>query len=244
MAKREIIFSPSVSPSFNLAAEEYLFSAKTSDFLFLYINEPSVIIGSNQAVENEVDTAFCADNNIRIFRRLSGGGAVFHDFGNLNYCLIHEKTATPLSADFLIPIVHAIKSLNIPVKIGERKDLWLDDRKISGTASHVSKNRELHHGTLLYNADLEMLQAALNPPKRDSIRRATASVSSLVCNLRAFIEQKVGIKYDNAAFFGDFTQLLLNYYGVGRLSVFSDEDRGEIERLEGKYGCREWNYKM
>jgi lipoate-protein ligase A len=240
-----IIFSPFTEPSFNLAAEEFLFSTKTSDFVFLYINEPSVVIGSNQAVENEVDIDFCTEKNIRIFRRLSGGGAVFHDRGNLNYCLIHKKTEAPLSADFLTPIVHALKSLNIPVKIGERKDLWLNGNKISGTASHVSKNRELHHGTLLYDADLEMLQSALNPQKRDIVRKATASVPSSVCNLRAFIEQKVDIEYDSAAFFGDFTQLLLNYYGIRGLSVFLEEEMVEIAVLQRKkYLEEEWNYRM
>jgi len=210
----QFIFSPSTTSSFNLAAEKFLFSAKEGNFVFLYVNEPSVIIGSNQAVENEVDMNFCLHNNICILRRLSGGGAVYHDTGNLNYCFIHEKTATPLSADFLKPIVAVLTSLNIPVETGKRKDLWLDGYKISGTASHVSKNRELHHGTLLYDTDLEKLHRALNPPKRDFIRKATASIPSPVKNIRTFIEQKSGTAPDKSAFFEEFSRRLLDFYGA------------------------------
>ena len=227
---RRFIFSPSTEPSFNLAAEEFLFSALEGDFVFLYVNKPSVIIGSNQAAENEVDISFCTDNGIRIFRRLSGGGAVYHDEGNLNYCFIHEKTATPLSADFLKPIVTVLASLNIPVETGKRKDLWLNGYKISGTASHVSRNRELHHGTLLYDTNLTKLHRALNPPQRDVIRKATASVPSPVRNIRTFIEQKNGIAPDQSVFFEKFTRTLLNFYGVAVWTSFSDEEMGKIRK--------------
>ena len=226
------IFSPSTVPSFNLAAEEFLFSAQEGDFVFLYVNEPSVIIGSNQAVENEVDVHFCSNNHIRIFRRLSGGGSVYHDTGNLNYCFIHAKTAAPLSADFLKPILNALASLNIPVKTGKRKDLWLDGYKISGTASHVSKNRELHHGTLLYAADLKKLHCALNPEKRDVIRKATASVRSPVKNISTFIEKKNGMAPDKSVFFGEFTRILLDFYGIDALTSFSDEEMEKIHALQ------------
>jgi lipoate-protein ligase A len=240
----KVIFSSSTKPSFNLAAEEFFFSAHEEDILLLYISEPSVIIGSNQAIENEVDMGFCTENNIRIFRRLSGGGAVFHDTGNLNYCFIHKKTPAPLSADFLIPIVHVLKSFNIPVRIGERKDLWLGDCKISGTASHVAKNRELHHGTLLYDADLEKLSGALNPKKQNLIRKATPSVPSPVMNIRAFIEKKAGIEYDTVGFLGDFIQLLMNYFCIDSLRTFSEEQVREISVLEKKYLSREWIYRL
>ena len=103
----QIIYSPSNSSTFNLAAEEYLFLNRQDDLLFLYVNEPSVIIGCNQAIKNEVDLDFCAENDIRIVRRMSGGGAVYHDLGNLNYCFIKNKVAGefPLGGEFLLPIV-------------------------------------------------------------------------------------------------------------------------------------------
>src|SRR5690554_355681 len=161
-----IVVSRSNTPAFNLAAEEYLFSRKEEDFLFVYRNDPSVIIGSNQAVLNEVDLDFCIERDIRIIRRLSGGGAVYHDLGNFNYSFIHGKTEQPLSARFLIPVVDALHAIGIPVEIQKRKDLWIGDNKISGTASHLSGGRELHHGTLLYNSNLEMLKRALRSEDR------------------------------------------------------------------------------
>ena len=157
----KIVVSPSTIPSFNLAAEEYLFSRRGESFFFLYRNDPSVIIGSNQAVVNEVNQDYCIEQDIRILRRISGVGAVYHDRGNLNYSLLQDKTDAPLSGRFLEPVVAVLRALSVPAEVGKRKDLWLEDYKISGTASHVSLYRELHHGTLLYDTDLDALQQAL-----------------------------------------------------------------------------------
>ena len=105
-----ILQSPSNSPTFNLAAEEYLFSQRRDELIFLYVNEPCVIIGSNQVIENEVDVEFCKDNNIQVIRRISGGGAVYHDTGNLNYCFISNREPGRLSLDteFLNPIIEIL----------------------------------------------------------------------------------------------------------------------------------------
>jgi Lipoate-protein ligase A len=199
-----IVVSPSTTPAFNLAAEEYLFSKIGEDYLLLYVNDPSVIIGSNQAVLNEVDMDFCIDNGIRVIRRMSGGGAVYHDSGNLNYCFIRDKTEAPLSPRFLRPVVEVLLSLNIPVEIRKRKDLWLDGYKISGTASHVSNNRELHHGTLLYDTDLEILQKALTAERKNLFKKATASVPSPVKNIRTFLGEKKGDAPERNLFFDLF----------------------------------------
>jgi len=181
-----------VKEVFNLAAEEYLFSERQDDILFLYVNEPSVIIGSNQVIRNEVNLNFCAENNIRVVRRMSGGGAVYHDLGNLNYCFITNKTEgkSLLSADFLLPVVETLKLLNVPVEIGKRKDLWLQGGfKVSGTASHVSKNRELHHGTLLYDTDLDKLQKSLTVEDKDESLKGIVSVPSVVKNLKNSLQE-------------------------------------------------------
>src|SRR5690606_21954363 len=130
-------------------------------------------IGSNQAVVNEVDQDWCIEHEIRIIRRMSGGGAVYHDQGNLNYSLLYDKSEAPLSGRFLEPVVAVLQALSVPVEVGKRKVLWLNGKKISGSASHVSLQRELHHGTLLYDSDLEALQRALNAGNRQLIRKAT-----------------------------------------------------------------------
>lgn len=240
-----IILSQSRSPSFNLAAEEHLFSRIGEDFLLLYVNEPSVIIGSNQAVLNEVDPDFCIEHDIRIVRRLSGGGAVYHDTGNLNYSFIHGKTGEPLSTRFLDPVVETLRTLDIPVEVRKRKDLWLEGYKISGTASHLSKGREIHHGTLLYDTDLEMLLKALNPEKRDLVRKATASVPSPVKNIRSYLENMKGISPEPEQFFRQFVQQVGLVLGTGNIDSFGSREKEEIEVLQrDKYIQRMWNYRM
>ena len=244
----KILFSPSTVPAFNLAAEEYLFSAKKDDFLFLYVNAPCVVIGSNQAVLNEVDMDFCIRNDIRIVRRLSGGGAVYHDEGNLNYSFISnsQEGRSPLSADFLYPIVDVLSLFDIPAEIGKRKDLWLSQHfKISGTASHVSKGRELHHGTLLYDTDLENLQNALSPEFKNLKKKATASVPSPVKNIRNYLSEKGKETLLSADFFTLFTQKMQEYCQTSAFIALSDEDIAEIEALQKvKYTRRAWNYRM
>ena len=241
----DIIFSPSTIPSFNLSAEEYLFKKSGTDFLFLYTNDPSVIIGSNQAIMNEVDIDYCIENNITIIRRLSGGGAVFHDYGNINYSFIHDKTGAPLSAQFLQPIVDVLHMMEIPVEIGKRKDIWLEGYKVSGTASHVSKGRELHHGTLLYHSDLIKLQNALSSKQKDLTKKATASVPSPVTNIHTYITKKNGSAPVVSRFFNNLTNRLLLYFDVKELTTLQEGDIEFIEELRrSKYTQRKWNYRM
>lgn len=241
----KIVVSPSTIPSFNLAAEEYLFSKKGENFLWLYVNEPSVIIGSNQAVLNEVDQDFCIEHAIRIIRRLSGGGAVYHDSGNLNYAFIQDSTGAPLSARFLEPVVDVLNGLGIPVEIGKRKDLWLEGYKISGTASHISRGRELHHGTLLYDTDLDALQQALAAENESPVRKATASIPSPVTNIRSYLVDKGADAPGMNAFLEMFAAQLLLYYGESEIMELPAEALEAIGQLQkNKYTCRSWNYRL
>ena len=243
----KLIFSPSRSPSFNLAAEEFLFSEKTDEYLLLYVNKPCVILGSNQSVTNEVNEDFCHLNGISIFRRLSGGGAVYHDEGNLNFCFVFNKKKgySPLSSDFLQPVISVLNSMEIPVEVGKRKDLWLPDgNKVSGTASHVSKCRELHHGTLLYDVDMEKLQKSLIPTSATN-KKAIRSVPSPVENIRSFLERSTVRTQDVNDFFITFTKLMLAYFQIRELSLLLNEDIKKIYRLTiSKYGRKEWNYRI
>lgn len=242
----KIIHSQSNSPTFNLAAEEFLFSERQDDVLFLYVNKPSVIIGSNQAIRNEVDLAFCAENNIQIVRRMSGGGAVYHDLGNLNYCFISNKIQgqSSLSIDFLLPIVNVFETMNIPLEIGKRKDLWLPGGfKISGTASHVSKNRELHHGTLLYNTDLDKLKKTLFVRTKNNEIKAIPSVPSTVKNIFAFLEEQNYDAYSAIDFFQLVIEKLRYLFDLKHISSFSEKEKAEINSLETKYQSLTWTFK-
>ena len=242
-----IIHTTSTSPTFNLATEEFLFAERTDDLLFLYVNEPAVVIGCNQAIRNEVDLEFCKMNDIQIVRRMSGGGAVFHDLGNLNFCFISNKTEgkSSLNDDFLKPVVEVLTDLGIPVQIGKRKDLWLQNEyKITGTASHVAKNRELHHGTLLYDTNLEMLEKALTSTQKDERVKAIASVRSTVKNLRTWFEEQDHFTLSSTDFFELITRKLAAYMLQETVIALLESESEEIlELAENKYMSNEWTFK-
>jgi lipoate-protein ligase A len=242
-----ILFSTSNSPTFNLAAEDFLLSERQDDLLFLYVNEPSVIIGCNQAIRNEVDLDFCTENDIQVVRRMSGGGAVYHDLGNLNYCFISNKIdgKSAINDDFLQPIVEVLSTFGVSAEIGKRKDLWLPDGyKISGTASHVSKNRELHHGTLLYETNLEMLEKALSPNLKDERVKAISSVRSKVKNLKTYFEEQKQFTLISAVFFEFLINKLLQYFKLEIVNYLLENEVEKIQQLEeSKYKLNNWTFK-
>ena len=222
-----LIHSNSHDASFNLAAEEYLFSHRSDEILFLYVNEPCVVVGRNQDVLSEIDRDFCSENNIPVFKRISGGGTVYHDLGNLNYCFISNRIQgeSPLDTAFLQPIVHVLADLQVEVFIGKRNDLWLPGgHKISGTASHVGKTRILRHGTLLYDADLNNLEKSLTPKAAGSTSRAIASVPSPVKNIRSYLKERNFLAPEADSFFGLLIQKLVDLYCLDSVSELSSED--------------------
>jgi lipoate-protein ligase A len=241
------ILSRSTNPGFNLAAEEFLFLRQSEETLFLYRNEPCVVIGCNQSILAEADTTFCASQGIGLYRRLSGGGAVFHDLGNLNFCFITNRIPghSPLGAAFLEPVVTVLHVLDIPVVVGARKDLWLPDGfKVSGTASHVGKTRELHHGTLLYDTSLELLQRCLTPNSAGKIKAAVASVPSPVRNIRDFSREKGLEEMDTQAFVEKFSQKLLHDQSDLVPIDFTSEEVAEIVEIADKtYRSTAWTFK-
>ncbi|MDR3366832.1 MAG: lipoate--protein ligase family protein [Prevotellaceae bacterium] len=182
----QIIRSPWSNPFRNCALEASLLKECSDNVLLLYINSPSVIVGRHQTVAAEVDEKFCAENNIPIVRRISGGGAVYHDEGNVNYAFIVNNTdgALELALDyaFIAPIVAALRALGLDAVVGDRKEIRCGGYKVSGTASHVSGSRQLFHGTLLYNTNLQQMERALkgNPALRG---KGIPSIPDKVANI-------------------------------------------------------------
>lgn len=241
-----ILVSPLQRPAFNLAAEEHLFTTRGDTVLFLYINTPAVVLGANQALETEVNQPFCAAHDIAIVRRLSGGGAVFHDEGNLNVCLLGNREAGcfPLDEGVTHLLQAALLSIGLPVTMGPRKDLWLERGKIAGTAAHFSRTRRLHHATLLYDADLTQLEAVLkahHPGYAPQKGKTIASVPSSVTNLKRYFAANLMPTPSTTAFVERLTTALLQQHGLEAVSRLSAEDLTAIEALEHKkYRLTSW----
>ena len=224
----KLILSPWHSPMRNCALEEYMVTERHDDVLLLYRNTPSVILGRNQTVAAEIDGDFCRAHGIEVVRRLSGGGAVYHDLGNINYAFVSNKEASPvLDRDFLRPVVTLLQVLGVEATAGKRKELLAGGRKISGTASHVTRNRQLFHGTLLHRTDLHMLEQALRGD-RTARGKGVASVPSPVANIAELLHSDETTE----AFLERFGALLLQYYGLSGYSSISPNETERIAQIE------------
>ncbi len=235
------IISQSNDPSFNLATEEFLLRNSEEEIHFFYINKPSVIIGKHQNALAEINLAFLEENNIPLYRRQSGGGTVYHDFGNINFCFIRKgeqgdlvnfKRATQ-------PIIEVLNQWNIPARNGERNDLLVNFKKISGNACHVFKRRVMHHGTLLYSSDLQRLNASLRNDPSKFKDRAVKSIRSEVMNISELYGKEITSK--------EFMQNLANAIISNNRSIINselthDEQDGILKLQKDKYSTNEWNY--
>lgn len=236
------ILSNSHDPSFNLAAEEYLLRNKTEAYHFFYINTPSVIIGKHQNALGEINLPFLEKHNIPLYRRLSGGGTVYHDEGNLNFCfikngensdLVNFKKATE-------PIIKVLNTWGIPVRNGERNDLLVNFKKISGNACHVFKRRVMHHGTLLFDSNLEFLTACL---KNDPLKfkdKAVKSVRSEVLNLKSIFKKD----WTAHQFLKELEMAIRAENPLVKPYTFTQDDLYHINELQtSKFSQHDWNYR-
>ena len=174
-----------LDPYLNLAIEEYMLEDECDSVMMLWQNSPSVVVGKNQNIRAEVDTAAISELGILPVRRITGGGAVYHDRGNINYTFISDKSSEGIDfASFSAPIIDALASLGVTAALSGRNDLCLPDgRKISGNAQCTRGNRVLHHGTLLFAADLGILGRILTPDEEKLKSKAVKSTSARVANL-------------------------------------------------------------
>lgn len=185
---------------FNLAAEEYLLKQKREDYFMIWQSAPSVVIGKNQSVQIEVDEEYMIEKGIHLARRFSGGGAVYHDKGNINLTFI-ETTSQPLFEDYLQRTVDFLETMGVTAYTDERMGIYLDGKKISGSAQCIHKDRVMYHCTLLFSTNLDVLHSVLKektdeweliPGSRNV--RAVSSVPSEVVNLNHFLDVSVNIK--------------------------------------------------
>ena len=172
----------STDPHFNMSFDEYCLQRLPSDddVFYLWQNRPSVIIGHNQDAAQEVNLEYLRRNGIVLARRVTGGGAVYHDLQNLNYSIVGRKPRIEV-------IVEALRSLGVPAELTGRNDIFVEGRKVSGFARSVYHQRELIHGTLMYDVDIDVLTRALDTPQSKLNRKGVASVRSRVTNLKDYL---------------------------------------------------------
>lgn len=231
-------------PHYNLAFEEYCFKnlPEGEDYVFLWINGPAIIVGKNQNTIEEINQEFVKENDIKVVRRITGGGAVYHDLGNLNFS-IFTKSEGKERIDFgqiNIPILKSLERFGIEAKLSGRNDLTVDDKKVSGIAQSVWKGRILNHGTILYDTDLTVLSKALNVRADKYESKGVKSVRSRVTNIKPYMKDNVDII--------KFKEMLLDYIfeyaGEEKKEYFlSAEQLQSIDALyKDKYTTWEWNY--
>jgi lipoate-protein ligase A len=230
-------------PRLNLAFEEYCLRNldPQHDYLLLYINEPAVIIGRSQNTFQEIDHQFVRQNGIHVVRRISGGGAVYHDYGNLNFSFItkYEKTNILNFRKFTAPVIRALHGLGVPAELSERNDIVAFGMKISGNAQHSTQKSMFSHGTLLFDAKMENLVRALNVKGEKIESKGVQSVRSRVANIAEHLEHPINM----GTFKNCLLDSILETYGGMREKKLTDKDWENIHRLsEEKYQTWNWNY--
>lgn len=228
-------------PRINLAVEEYALNYldPNEEYVILWQNEPTVVVGRNQNTVAEVNGPFIKERGIHVVRRLSGGGAVYHDLGNLNFTFIVDAQKERVSnfEYFTRPVIEALASLGVKAEFSGRNDITIDGKKFSGNAQYWSKNRLLHHGTILFNSDLDVVGQALNVQADKLQSKGVKSVRSRVTNIYPYMPNPISIE--------EFKAVLLEFLIPGKRQDYtlSDAEWAVVQQLkEKRYARWEWNY--
>lgn len=233
--------STSNDPYFNLAMEEYLLKNSNEEIFLLYFNEPCIVVGKHQNILSEIDIQFAIKNNIKLARRISGGGTVYQDLNNLNFCFIHNCSnyAQINFSKFILPITKTLQQMGLNVHLTDRNDILIDAKKISGNAMHVYKTRVLSHGTLLYKTDLNKLSCTLKNQYTKYIDKAIKSTPSKVTNISYYYDTFASITEFNKK----FTKILYGILDTVKLSPISEEETENIKLLcQNKFEKWQWIY--
>jgi len=233
-----LLISSNQDPYWNLATEEYLLKNSSEDYLFFYVNKPCVVVGKHQIAQKEVNAPFILANNILVARRLSGGGAVYHDKGNLNFSYI-QSVAFSESISYKIiteSIFLFLKQLVPELSLSERNDFMLEGKKISGSAMHVYKNRVFAHGTLLIDCNLTNLSLSLKTNLDRYTDKSIASKRSSVMNLSE-ASAKINIAYilANLPNFSGKENLKIDYCTLPESAI-----NPIMDLVQTKYSTEEW----
>jgi lipoate-protein ligase A len=236
-----IIHRHNTDPYFNLATEEYVLKEIKDDSFMLWRNAPSIIVGKHQNTLAEINLDYVREKDIKVVRRLSGGGAVFHDLGNLNFTFTMQGDGSNMInfRKYTEPILEVLIKLGVDARFEGRNDLTIDGKKFSGNAMHIWKNKVLSHGTLLFSSHMPDLGAALKADPLKFQDKAVKSVRSRVTNISEHLKTQMDVLEFSAL----IEQHIMEKYPDATLYEFSEKDHQKIQELvEAKYGTWEWNF--
>ena len=227
------------NPFFNLAMEEY-FLKRTDledDILLLWQNEPTIVVGKHQDMMAEINEDFIKKHGIHVVRRNSGGGAVYHDLGNLNFSVIETHTASSSFAVFAEPVIRCLGKLGVTAQFSGRNDITVEGQKFSGNAQYIHKGKILHHGTILFSSDLNVLSEALRVNAQKLAAKGVPSIRSRVTNLAPYLS---GISLE------EFKCRLVDEFLMSGNSGYYELSETDItaanEIMDNKYETTDWNY--
>ncbi len=229
------------NPYFNLASEEYILKNFEDNCFMLWRDESCIVVGKNQNTLSEINYDYVKENNIPVVRRLSGGGAVFHDLGNINFTFISNSDSESFLnfRKFTQPIIDVLQKLGVHAEFTGRNDLTIDGKKFSGNAQYNYKNRILHHGTLLFSSNIKDLSAALKVKESKFEGKSVKSVESRVTNISHHLSNPISLM--------EFKEMVMSHvmeiYTGEKIYTFSQKDEEIINLLvKEKYNTWEWNF--
>lgn len=236
-----IIRRHNTDPYFNLATEEYVLKEIADDSFMLWRNDPSIIVGKHQNTLAEINVEYVTLNKIKVVRRLSGGGAVFHDLGNLNFTFTMKSEDENMInfRKYTSPILDVLQSLGVDARFEGRNDLCIDGKKFSGNAMHIWKKKVLSHGTLLFSSHMPDLSSALKVDPLKFSDKAVKSVRSRVTNISEHLKEEMNVM----EFARKIEDHIVSIYPDARFYDLTDEDHEKIQKMvDEKYGTWHWNY--
>lgn len=235
-----IIKTVNTNPFFNLASEQYLLDNYKESIFMLWRNEKAVIIGKNQNAYSELNLPFIEENGIKVVRRLTGGGAVFHDPGNVNFTFIvpSEGRQTIDFDAFTKPVIDFLRLQGADACLSGRNDILIADRKVSGNAQCVYNNMIMHHGTLLFSADMTNLAGSLNVDTDKIESKGIKSVRSRVGNISDYINSN----WDVVSFMSSLEDYIAEIYKAEKRGFTGEENTGIQALADSKYSAWDWNF--